>query len=186
MYGRFLKLWRASHGYGDRATGRDEGKLGRLVLIDISQWSDVRAIKRVEGVGKACSSCRGPRKKGVAEVSSGGVGGSRRGNVGVCGCKTSRRRRDRYDWRVGQACSSYRGSSTNGGEGSSGWGDVGVSCKNSRRRRDRCNQRVGKACTVAGAPAVGQKVYWRGLRLGRLTGRRRWVGFWLANSRSMR
>ena len=47
--------------------------------------------KRVRGVGKACSGCRGPSRGGageasrggVAEVSSGGLGGSRPGDVGL-------------------------------------------------------------------------------------------------------
>ena len=52
---------------------------------------------RVRGVGEACSSCRGPRRRGVGEassedvavVSSRGIGSSRRGDVGVCRCRTS-------------------------------------------------------------------------------------------------
>ena len=52
--------------------GRDIGKLGRLVLISIPRWCDVGVVNRYgRGFGGACSSCRGPRRRGVIEVSSG-------------------------------------------------------------------------------------------------------------------
>ena len=100
MCGRLLRLWHASPGYGDRAGGRDKWKLGWLVLIGIPRWCDVWVTKRVRGVGEACSSCRGPRRRGVVEMSSGGVGGYKRSDVGVSSRKTSQRRRDRCDRRV--------------------------------------------------------------------------------------
>ena len=62
---------------GDRAAGRDKGGLGRLVFIDIPRWCDVGIAKRVRGVGEVCS--RGPRRRGVTEVSSRGVDGGSEG-----------------------------------------------------------------------------------------------------------
>ena len=99
---------------GNRAATRDKVESGRLVLIGTPRWCDVGVAKRVRSVGEACNSCRGPRRKDVAEVSSGGVGGSRRSYVGVSSSKTFRQRRDWYDQCAGKACSRGRGSSTNG------------------------------------------------------------------------
>ena len=132
------RVWGHSH-------QQHKGKLGRLVLIDIPWWYDVGVAKRALGVGEACISCQGPRRRSDVEVFSEGVGGFRRSGVGVSSCTTSRRRRDRFDRRVGKTCSSCRGPSTSGGVGSFRRGDAGVSCKSSRRRRDRCDRRVGKA-----------------------------------------
>ena len=96
MCGRLLSLWHASYGYTDRVANRDNGKLGRLVLIGIPRWCDVGDCQRARGVGEECSSCLGPRKRSVVEVSSGGVGGSRLSDVGVS-CRNPRRRRGRCD-----------------------------------------------------------------------------------------
>ena len=62
MCGRLLNLWHASYGDGSRVTGRDKIKLGRLVLM-------VRrgGCQLVWGVGEACSSCQGPRRRGVVK-----------------------------------------------------------------------------------------------------------------------
>ena len=75
------------------------GMMEWLVYMGIPWWSDVGVAKRVRGVGKACSSFRGPSRRcvgdassgGVAEVSSGEVGSSRRDDLGISRCKASRR-----------------------------------------------------------------------------------------------
>ena len=89
----------------------------------------------------------------MVEVSSGGVAGSRRSDVGISSRKPSRRRRDGCDRRVGKACSRCRGASTSGGVGSSRLSDVGVSYRTSYRRRGRCDRRVGKAYSSCRGPS---------------------------------
>ena len=59
MCERLLRLWHSSYGYGDRVAGRDKGKLGRLVLIDIPRWCDVGVVKRVRGVGEVVAGAPG-------------------------------------------------------------------------------------------------------------------------------
>ena len=71
MCGRLLSLWHASYGYRGRVTGRDKGKMGRLMLIDIFRWCDVGDCPQVRGVGEACNSCQGSSRRGVVGVSSG-------------------------------------------------------------------------------------------------------------------
>ena len=66
------------------------------MLIGIPRWCDVGDCPRVRGVGEACNSCQGSSRRSVVGVSSGGVGGSRLSDVGVS-CRTSRRRRGRFD-----------------------------------------------------------------------------------------
>ena len=59
--------------------------------MDIPRWSYVGVAKRVRGVNKECSSCQGPRRRGVggafsgvmAEVSSGGIGNFQQDDVRV-------------------------------------------------------------------------------------------------------
>ena len=69
MCGRLLGLWHASYGYGGRIAGRDEGKLGRFMLIGIPRWCDVYC-PRVRGVGEACNNCQDSSRRGVIRVSS--------------------------------------------------------------------------------------------------------------------
>ena len=143
MYRRLLKLWHVLREYGDRATGRHKGRLGRLVLRDKPWWYDVGIAERVLGVGEACSSCQGPRRRSVVEVFSKGVDGSWRSGLWVSSCKTSCRRRDRFDRRVGKACSSCRDPRTGGGEAVSGGATYGLVV----------NPPVGAATGVIGALA---------------------------------
>ena len=85
--------------------------------------------------------------------------------------------------RVGEVYNSCRGSSrrgvvgvSSGGVGGSRLSDVGVSCRTSRRRRGRCDGALVGLQQLPGPQYQRryrqfQKVYWRGLLLGCLTGR---------------
>ena len=95
----------------------------RLVLIGVPRWCEVGGCQQPleAAMAKRTIVTRAPGHGAwlrCPAVPSGGVGGYRLSDV-KASCRNSRRRRGRRDRRVGKVYNSFRGSSTNGGVGSS-------------------------------------------------------------------